>query len=267
MIEFIKMQGTGNDFVVVDNRDGRIADPAAFARTVCPRGTAVGADGVLLLETAPTEHARMRIINADGSEAEMCGNGARCFARFAHEIGAAPAEMTIRTLAGVIRATVTPEGARVQMTDASMPQRLTDFTSGGVLYPEVWHCNTGVPHAVVPVTDVAAVDVEAQGRAMRQHRQFAPAGTNVNFIMPAGPNTLRIRTYERGVEAETQACGTGATASALAAARIWGYTSPVRLHTQSGSDLVIRFEETANGYSRIFLEGPVVKVYAATLLI
>lgn len=264
-MNFTKMQGTGNDFIMIDHRDNRVKDRAGFARKMCPRGLAIGADGVLFVEKSSTCDIRMRIFNADGSEAEMCGNGARCFARFVHELGITKPHMSIETAAGAIYADITDGGARVQMTDAAMPKEYSPFSCDDMTYFTLWYINTGVPHVVIPIENLETLDIVPQGRAIRQHATFAPSGTNVNFITRRPDGTLAIRTYERGVEGETLACGTGNTAAALVANILWNLPSPICLHTRSGSMLTISFEKSADHFTQIYLEGPVVTVYEGTI--
>lgn len=216
-ITFSKLTGSGNDFIIIDNTSGKM-DVDAFREhipKICTRALSVGADGVIFLESSTLAHFRWRFFNADGSEAEMCGNGGRCVARFAFEKGIAPRDMTFETLAGIIKAHVLEGGVvKVQLTPPHgwvWKDRL-QLDEGYVEYSFV---NTGVPHAVIMVDDLESVAVKELGRKIRFHPTFAPAGTNVNFVQELGRDKLVIRTYERGVEDETLACGTGATAAAL----------------------------------------------------
>jgi diaminopimelate epimerase len=256
-IRFWKMNGAGNDFVVVDNRAGTVggARLAEFARRVCPRRTAVGADGVLLVEPSGDRACdfRMRYLNADGSEASMCGNGARCIAVFAHAVGAAGPRMRFLTGAGIVGAEVAGLGAVIDMPEPTEPERRR--IEVGRENVDLWFLDTGVPHAVVPVDDVEKVDVAGLGRAIRRHEAFAPAGTNADFISRGRDGALAIRTYERGVEDETLACGTGASAAALVAARVWKLPSPVEL-TARGGRLRVHFEERDGRFGGLRLEGP-----------
>jgi diaminopimelate epimerase len=259
------MNGTGNDFIVVDNRSRQVAEArlAEFAARYCPRRTAVGADGVLLVEELPDRSAdfRMRYFNADGSEADMCGNGARCIACFAHSIGAAGQNMRFLTGAGPVGAAITARGAVIDMPQPTNPEKRRVTVRGEGL--DLWFLSTGVPHAVLPVADLARADVVGLGRELRRHEAFAPAGTNVNFVVRRG-NGLAIRTYERGVEDETLACGTGASASALAAAAMWGLASPIEVEVRGGT-LRIHFDRHGDAFSHLRLEGPAVAVYRGEL--
>ncbi len=264
-LQFWKMNGTGNDFIVADNREGAVGEGqhSAFAAKYCPRRTAVGADGVLLVEPAPEEGLdfRMRYLNADGSEAEMCGNGARCIAHFAHATGVAGEEMRFMTGAGPVGATITKGGAIIEMPEPTQPEEKSIAVGGRRL--DLWFLSTGVPHAAVPVKSLDTTEVVNQGRAIRYHKTFLPAGTNVNFMARQGKG-IGIRTYERGVEDETLACGTGASACALAAAKAWGLPSPVDVAVLGGQ-LRIHFEESEGSFSNLRLEGPAEVAYRGEL--
>ena len=218
-VSFVKMSGTGNDFIVMDHRHPFVplAEQPDFARKICRRRFSVGADGLILIEESVRADFSWRFYNADGSVAEMCGNGARCAARYAHMNGMAGPRMTFETLAGIVEAEVLEANGDVRL-------RLTapsDFRLGlGIklagMERVVHYVNTGVPHAVVFVED--EVPVREWGRELRFHPMFQPAGTNANFVRLLAGGALQVRTYERGVEDETMACGTGAAAAALIAA-------------------------------------------------
>jgi diaminopimelate epimerase len=260
-VPFTKMSGSGNDFILVDNR-ARTLDEAcigAFVVGVCRRRISVGADGVILIERSEAADFRWRFFNADGSTAAMCGNGARCAARFAVLQGICGPEPRFETGAGVIAARVDGRRVRVRMTDPGELQAdLRLELAGG---PVTVSCiDTGVPHAVLVVDDVARVDVDALGREIRLHPRFAPAGTNANVIS-AEPGGIAIRTYERGVEAETLACGTGSVAGALVAARRLGLPSPVRVRTAGGDLLAVFFEQHAGRFHDVHQEGDARLVY------
>jgi diaminopimelate epimerase len=266
-LSFVKMTGAGNDFILVDDRAGLLgpAERAALARRLCPRRLAVGADGLVLLDEAAEADLHMRLFNADGSEAEMCGNAVRCLALYAAGAGLAPPRMRIATVAGIIHAEVLgPERARVQLTDAGRPRRLAGIDFGGPT-AEVYSVNTGVPHAVVFVADLEAADVVGWGRALRHHEAFSPAGTNVDFVAAGGEGVVCVRTYERGVEDETLACGTGVTAAALAAAEVGPVEMPLRVRTRSGAELEVSFRRDDDRVSGIYLEGPGAVVYHGRL--
>ena len=263
-IEFTKMNGAGNDFVVLDNRDGRYAalDQAAVAR-LCDRHRGIGADGLLAVEpAAPGSDAdfTFRYYNADGGEAEMCGNGARCFGKFARQF--VPAErdaVTFDTIAGRIRAEFCGDNVRIQLSEPH------DFRIGldlvvGENTATIHHVNTGVPHAVLVLddnTELESVDVRGLGSALRYHNAFAPKGTNANFQKVLAPGSISIRTYERGVEDETLACGTGMVANAIVHHLLTGAASPIRVLVRGGDWLEVGF--TAEGpetFRDVTLTGP-----------
>ena len=216
-IEFAKMSGCGNDFVLVDASRRKLkGNLAELARKICARHTGVGADGLFIIEPDKEVDFSVRMFNADGSEPEMCGNASRCLARFARMCGLVGDKARFRTPAGIIEAEVRKDDVRIRMTPPRDVQPgLTVELKGGAHV--VSFVNTGVPHTVLYVDDVSKVDVVGMGRAIRFHEYFAPAGTNVDFVQVLGSDRLRMRTYERGVEDETQACGTGAVAAAVLA--------------------------------------------------
>lgn len=264
MMRFVKMVGTGNDFIVLDLRRQRINGRLpALARDLCRRAQSVGADGLLTVERSRRADVTMRVINPDGSEAAMCGNGARCVAQYVAQ-GRRGRSLTLDTHAGLVRATVvSPERVRVTLPDPSSVLAVRLTTLGKLL--TVYAVNTGVPHAVVVVPDLRRVDVQTLGAAIRRHRVFAPAGTNVDVMQPVDRHTLRVRTYERGVEHETLACGTGAVAAALAAAALGRARSPVTVVPMSGEHLVVRFEYNGRRWHHVSLEGAVRVVFEGVL--
>jgi diaminopimelate epimerase len=255
-VKFYKMSGAGNDFVVLDNRQGALrGDLNAFSARVADRRRGVGADGVLLLERSPRKDFRMRYFNSDGSEADMCGNGGRCIARYAALVGAAPSRMEFENLAGDFGAEVLDDGqVRLQMTRAHGLRLDLDLPVEGKTV-RGHSIDTGVPHLVVPVPDAAAVDVKALGRALRTHPAFAPKGTNVNFMQVTGKDSILVRTYERGVEDETLACGTGSVAAAVVAARLGKVSSPVSVTTSGGDILLVSFNPGPDGADAVVLKG------------
>ena len=264
-IPFWKMHGAANDFVLVDDRSRTFpASDGRWIASISSRRTGVGCEGVILIQPSQAADFRMRFFNPDGSEVEMCGNGARCVARLASEIGAAPAHMSIDTVAGILRAEILGDQVRLRMTaPKDWRLNLTVPLDGRNL--TVHFVNTGVPHAVVETDDLARCDVQSLGRGLRYHPVFAPAGTNANFIAAAGPQDLRVRTYERGVEAETLACGTGIVASALIAARLGRVKPPVAVTAASGDALTVDFRLTAAGAEDVTLLGPAVHVFQGEL--
>lgn len=256
------MQGSGNDFILIDHRrpwlheDGRLS----LVKKACAPKFGVGADGLIFIEPSDRVDFRWRFFNADGSEAEMCGNGGRCAARFAFLNGIAMHKMAFETLAGVIHAEV--QGRRVKL-ELSQPHSL-ELNLEISLPEKSWtghFINTGVPHVVLPVTDLSSIPVAEVGRAIRFHPRFQPAGTNVNFVQITAPQELQVRTYERGVEAETLACGTGSVAAALIASRLHALPSPIAVHPRSGETLNIYFEQKNEGFGAVFLEGEAAVVF------
>lgn len=255
-LHFTKMNGAGNDFVMLDNRDLRHQlDKSAIAR-LCDRHRGVGADGLIAVEPAQSgADFRMRYYNADGGEADMCGNGARCFARFASRIGNRNGSIQFETLAGVIGARLIGDDVQLAM---SAPHSLAIGTELMVADEKltVHFLNTGVPHAVVFVQDLEKTDILRLGAALRYHTHFAPKGTNANFVGELPDGSIVIRTYERGVENETLACGTGVTAAALLFSRLKGAKSPVRVLVRGGDTLQVGFEAAGDGWRDVTLTGP-----------
>ncbi len=259
-IAFEKMSGTGNDFVIIDNRIAGIplGEQVDFARKICRRMFSVGADGLILIEESSIADFAWNFYNADGSIAEMCGNGSRCAARFAYRHKIAGRKMTFATLAGIVEAEISPEEedvVRVKMTPP-FDFRLDISLQIGDEERPVAYVNTGVPHAVIFVQE-DDVPVKTWGRKVRFHQIFEPKGANANFVKMLPDGRLKVRTYERGVEAETMACGTGAVASALFASMLKGMDSPVEVVT-SGGDVLTIFFELHDGpvAENIFLQGP-----------
>jgi diaminopimelate epimerase len=265
MLRFTKMNGAGNDFVMIDNRLGDVRlVPDQIAR-ICDRHRGIGADGILLLERAANgADFRMRYYNADGGEAEMCGNGARCFARYANRVAGSSPELSFETPAGVIGAALQGELVRLQMSE---PKDLTlaitiPLKDGSVAAHFV---NSGVPHVVVPVDDLEAVDVRGLGSAIRRHELFSPKGTNVNFLKERGQRQIAIRTYERGVEDETLACGTGVVASALIFSATKNSEGPVEVLVRGGNELQVGFKKAGNEFRDVTLTGPADFVFEGTI--
>jgi diaminopimelate epimerase len=261
-IPFVKMHGAANDFVVVDHREPFLPEPPyGLIRRLCDRRRGVGADGVLLLERDPELDFAMRYHNADGGRAEYCGNGARCLARFALDRGLGRAgTVRFRTGAGVQEARRAPAGAiELHFGRVAAPGVPETVEAAGRAFTGR-ESRVGVPHFVVGVAEVDSVPVAKWGAALRRHARFAPAGVNVDFVARVsaaggpGPARVAMRTYERGVEAETLACGSGAIASALWVAGE-GARSPVEVRTAGGDVLVVSFEFIAGGYD-VRLTGP-----------
>jgi diaminopimelate epimerase len=255
-ILFYKMQGSGNDFILIDNRRGILKGKNLrdVARTVCHRHYSVGADGLIVIMVSKKADFKWRFFNADGSEAEMCGNGSRCAARFAHIKKIAGKDLVFETLAGLIHAEVKTGTVRVQLTGASdLRMNISVPLISGARTGHF--INTGVPHLVYLSDQLNEEDVVTVGRTTRYHELFKPAGTNVNFVQVQGPRKLRIRTYERGVEGETLACGTGSVAGALIAGALGVVSSPVEVTTKSGEKLIVSFKRDGEAFCDLRLEG------------
>lgn len=252
MIHFYKYQGTGNDFIMVDDRQETFPIDQALIARLCDRRFGIGADGLILLQNHPDFAFRMVYFNADGAEGSMCGNGGRCTVRFAHDLGIFTNSVDFLAVDGPHEAIATPDVIRLKM---SAVQGVDQNESYDFL-------NTGSPHYVTYVDDVDKTDVLGIGRAVRYGEKFGPrGGTNVNFVEVKLPNHLKVRTYERGVEGETYSCGTGVTACALSSHVHFGWPSPVHIQTVGG-DLQVDFEETApDQYDNIYLTGPAIRVF------
>jgi diaminopimelate epimerase len=259
-VQFFKMSASGNDFIVIDNLTGVVdslfSDMKGFVESVCRRRHSVGADGLILIEKSDHLDFVWRFYNADGSEAEMCGNGGRCAARFAFINEIAPASMSFGTLAGTMRATVDKTGrVKLQLTKPvdlklDYPIRLDDkeiFVSS---------VNTGVPHAILLTNHIDQVPVEDLGRPIRYHKVY-PKGTNVDFVEVIDRDNVKIRTYERGVEGETYACGTGAVAAGVVLKNKGLTGDVVNIWTRGGEVLRVHVDENVylEGSARVIYEG------------
>jgi diaminopimelate epimerase len=264
ILEFTKMNGAGNDFVMIDNRDGSRSFSREQITHLCDRHRGIGGDGLIAVEGTP-ESLRMRYYNADGGEAEMCGNGARCFARFAARlIGLSEGTISFQTMAGPISAELLGEQVRLRMSEPHSLQLAHSLKVEG-LDLEVHSINTGVPHAVTFVSELESTPVVSQGRPLRHHQRFAPAGTNANFAQVLAPGSLSIRTYERGVEDETLACGTGVVASALIHHLRTGAPSPVRVRVRGGDTLEVGFQIHDGHPTSVTLTGPADFVFEGSI--
>ncbi len=269
-IKFAKMNASGNDFIVIDNREKIMpGNLAAAARKLCRRKVFVGADGLLLIGKSKVNDFRMRIFNPDGSEPEMCGNGARCIARYAYINRIAGRKMIMQTLSGPVGAEIKSKGVKIKMKDPA---------EGGLNFDlkiknrklNVSFIDTGVPHTVVFTEKVEDVDVRGLGRAIRYDKMFSPAGANVNFVSVKGRNSIIIRTYERGVEDETLSCGTGSVASAIISGVVQGIVPPVKVHTRGGEVLMVYYNITKTKDSfpmvkDVYLEGGAEIAYEGVL--
>lgn len=253
-IQFTKLVGSGNDFILVDNRTGVLgSELLPLINRLCERRSSVGADGFLLLEGSELHSFSMRYFNADGSEAEMCGNGGLCIALYAYRKGIAPQEMVFSSRAGVHTAQVCESSVRLKFTEPKGIRLNVPLNLDGREH----NChllNSGVPHAVLFADDVDEIEVEKLGRKIRSHPVLGPEGANVDFVKVLGGNEIRVRTYERGVEGETLSCGTGAVASAIISCLSMGMKPPVGVSTQGGL-VKVDFRLDKDSARGVWLEG------------
>jgi len=260
-IKFVKISAAGNDFILLDNRKRHhLKNLQSIARKLCHRKFSVGADGLMALEESAKADFKMRFFNSDGSPAAMCGNGGRSIARFANMIGVAGKSMVFETDAGLIHASILGKVVRIRLSepkdaklDFPLKVEKKEFNASFI--------NTGVPHTVIYVNDIEKADVLSLGRMVRFHRQFAPEGTNVNFVQKKDEHSIYVRTYERGVEGETLACWTGVSASAIISVIKGLVRPPVKCITRGGYVLKVSLHRNDEGYflspvSNVFLEGP-----------
>jgi diaminopimelate epimerase len=257
VLDFTKMNGAGNDFVLIDNRARKIKLSRDQVVRLCDRHRGVGADGVLLLAACASGKAdwAWEFYNSDGSTGGMCGNGARCFSRFVQKLTGVGRGFTFETGAGVITASFQGDRVTVNLTRPG-DLRLSQQVPLSVGVQTIHSINTGVPHAVLFVPDADRAMVQQLGPEIRRHPHFGPQGTNVNFVQRLGSNHIRVRTFERGVEGETLACGTGVTASALIAARLHGFASPVKAQVRGGDELEVSFKDDHGEFVDVRLTGP-----------
>lgn len=258
-IAFSKVNGAGNDFILIDNRELEIKlSPEQIAR-LCHRQNGIGADGLILQEKSENTEVdwRWSFYNSDGSSAEMCGNGARCFARFVVENGTeTKSDFSIQTIAGVVSASIVDKGIKVGLTPPTDQRFGFEIRLENESYQSDF-INTGVPHALLFMEkEPDSQQIVDLGRKIRFHSEFAPNGTNVNFVTVLGENHIVIHTYERGVEGETLACGTGVSASALAAAKREGWESPIKVDVKNGDTLEVGFSRDGDNFKDVTLTGP-----------
>ena len=255
-LHFYKYQGTGNDFVILDNRE-KIFDAKRtdIVAQLCDRRFGIGADGFMLLENADGYDFKMVYYNADGNESSMCGNGGRCLVKFAYHLGVFKNECNFIAVDGKHHAFIDEQNrVHLHMIDVNSVEKGNDFH---------W-LDTGSPHYVKFVEEqLPTYDVFTEGKAIRNSERFKEEGTNVNFVQQTGAQSLFVRTYERGVEDETFACGTGVTACALAA-HSKGMESPIAIKVLGG-DLAVSFNESSTGFNNIYLIGPAEKVFEGTI--
>lgn len=256
-IAFYKYQGTGNDFVMIDDRSNSFPVSQEFVAHLCDRRFGIGADGLILLQNAEGFDFRMVYFNADGAEGSMCGNGGRCTVRFAHDLGLFDTTTTFIAVDGVHEATASEEVINLKMSNVAAIEQLDGHD----------YMNTGSPHYVAVVEDLKATDVVGVGKSIRYGEVYGPkGGTNVNFVEVVAENQIKVRTYERGVEDETYSCGTGVTACALSSNAHFGWSGPVEIETLGGN-LTVTFEPEGEGYKNIYLCGPAVHVFQGNVAV
>ena len=262
-LHFTKMHGAGNDFIMVDDRNlSTPFEDYQLMSAIAARRTGVGCEGIVLVQPSSKADFRMRFLNPDGTEVELCGNGARCVALFAHSLGIAGKSMTMETMAGLVDAQISENGVTLWMPDPS--SRKYDVEVKTALGAFKGHAvSIGCPHFVVPVEQGAldTLDVARVGAAIRQHETFSPEGVNVDFVSYASPNRVRMRTFERGVEAETGACGTGAVAAAVVGVEVARLTLPAKVSTSAGFELTIDGDWRGGKCTGMTLTGPARKVF------
>jgi diaminopimelate epimerase len=271
-IHFVKMSGAGNDFVVIDNRRRRIKNGSALARTLCDRRHGIGADGLLLIERSRSADYTMKYYNADGSSGSMCGNGGRCIAYYAWSAGVAKASHHFEALQHIYHAKIGNTSVTLTMKDPSY-LRTNILLRVDKRRFTVHYIDTGSPHVILPLMGktqkkglIDRVDVRGLGQRIRHHSLFKPNGCNVNFLERIDAKTLKMRTYERGVEDETLACGTGAVACAIVGHFIWGMEPPVRIITRGGEVLIVSFRILDNGtINEVKLTGSAKEVFRGVI--
>ncbi len=257
---FTKMNAGGNDFVIIDNRQKVMKETPALIKEICARKRGVGADGLILWENSEIADLKMKYYNPDGKEVSMCGNGARCVSKFVHLKGIISHFISLETKAGIYKAEVKEGSVKLALVEPTGLRLDFPLSIKDKIY-KVHFLNTGVPHVIMFVSDLNSVDVYNLGKEIRYHKEFQSEGTNADFVQVWQDNKIKIRTYERGVEEETLACGTGAVAGVLIASLIKGINSPVEVYTQGGDVLEIYFNYTKGKFSQIYLEGETKVVY------
>ncbi len=251
---FAKYVGSGNDFILFDNRTGTFPILQSVIQRLCQRQWGIGADGLLLLEHSTQADFRMRVFNSDGSEAEMCGNGLRCFVKWLASMGIQNQPYRIEIMQNLLTATQTGDAICIEMGSPrniqwNIPLRFENQ------FLSIHYIHTGVPHAVLFVENIEEINLKKLGSYLRNYSLWMPTGTNVTMAQQTEQGKIKIRTYERGIEGETLACGTGATAAALAAARLYRWPSPVLVETRSGETLSIGFTIEGLKFSNVTLTG------------
>lgn len=270
-IPFLKLNGCGNDFIIIDNRNNLLENlcVSEFAKKVCRRKISVGADGLMLLEKSHTADFKMRYFNADGSEGGMCGNGARCISKFANIIGAAKTHMEFETISGIYKSQITGEEVKVDFPPVHRTNiKLNKTHNFQDKKTEYHYCSIGVPHVVILIDDIDKMpykELISIGKTIRFSIDLFPQGTNVNFIELIDKHNIKIRTYERGVEDETLACGTGSTAAAIVLGLLKKAEPSVNVHTRGGV-LKIHYKVENDLVNEINMTGEVKTVFKGEIL-
>ncbi|OIQ28977.1 MAG: diaminopimelate epimerase [Bacteroidetes bacterium MedPE-SWsnd-G2] len=253
--QFFKYQGTGNDFVMIDNRDKSVQLTQAEINKLCDRRFGIGADGLILLEPHDTYSFKMVYFNSDGNESTMCGNGGRCLVAFARDLGVIENEASFEAIDGLHHAVINGHTVKLQMQDVDVVEQFENHS----------FLDTGSPHHVELVNQIENFDVKEKGEAIRYGSPYFKAGSNVNFVEQIDSGYYAVRTYERGVEDETLSCGTGVTAVAIAMFDSKHTTSnSVRLKVMGG-ELKVSFDSNNGKYTNVWLEGPAVKVFQGSI--
>jgi diaminopimelate epimerase len=265
-ISFVKATGAGNDFVLINNLDGGLdVDQPKLARALCAPHTGVGADGLILLERSDRADFKMAYYNADGSSGAMCGNGGRCIALFASRLGITGSRCRFEAVDDLHDAEIEGGQIRLSMKKPECYRPGIHLSVGNRQFTG-YSLDTGAPHTVVFVEEVESLDVDTIGRALRYHCAFEPDGTNVNFVTLQTCSAIEVRTYERGVERETLACGTGSIASASVSALMHNLRFPIDVKVRSGETLRIHATQEAGRITNILLEGPATILFSGSLL-
>ncbi|WP_340063430.1 diaminopimelate epimerase [Ascidiimonas aurantiaca] len=256
VLSFYKYQGTGNDFIIIDNRaDFFLKNDTKLIKKLCDRKFGIGADGLILLETDTVTDFKMVYFNSDGRESSMCGNGGRCLVSFAHYLGIIKDNTVFTAIDGIHKATIVNAKVHLQMNDVT---QIDDFENHSFL-------NTGSPHHVQMVTDLSSLNMKKAGAALR-YGKYGEEGANINFVESLGKNTFAVRTYERGVEDETLSCGTGVTAVALALHKRGQIDEERAVLQTEGGKLEVSFKKNDLGYSNVYLSGPAIQVFKGEII-
>lgn len=266
MTPFSKYSGLGNDFIFFDNRDESFPIDISLIQNLCNRHQGIGADGVILVENSELADVKMRIFNADGTEAEMCGNGLRCFYLYLKELGFTQERFQVQTMHKIHSVSQIDDRIYCGMGDVENIQSdISIFFNKHAL--KGYFLNTGVPHFVVPTDDLQKLPVQLLGCYLRHHEKFKPHGTNVNFISKNSDNEIEIRTYERGVEKETKACGTGCAAAAIIASKIYSLEVPIIVKPSEGESLIFEFKCNSDIVSELTMIGGARYVFSGQIAI